>query len=198
MRGLHALLLLHHPGADRGCVRALVLCFVLGLGCATAHCCCCATILVLTVGACACAPFNSFVQAVLLPQLGSCIQPTSCCFPACRPPISPSTCNRTFPSASSLTPTLTPPPFPTLAGKGVYGFTLDPLIGEFVLSHPDIKIPEKGEAAEGLGRPAEGVLRAGQRSVHSVKGVLPLQRAGQQSLHGLWEGGPADGVHGPL
>jgi fructose-1,6-bisphosphatase I len=30
-------------------------------------------------------------------------------------------------------------------GKGVYGFTLDPLIGEFVLSHPDIKIPEKGK-----------------------------------------------------
>lgn len=28
----------------------------------------------------------------------------------------------------------------------MYGFTLDPLIGEFVLSHPDIKIPEKGES----------------------------------------------------
>jgi fructose-1,6-bisphosphatase I len=29
-------------------------------------------------------------------------------------------------------------------GKGVNGFTLDPSIGEFCLSHPDIKIPETG------------------------------------------------------
>lgn len=28
---------------------------------------------------------------------------------------------------------------------GVYGFTLDPLVGEFVMSHPDIKIPETGK-----------------------------------------------------
>jgi fructose-1,6-bisphosphatase I len=27
-------------------------------------------------------------------------------------------------------------------GQGVFGFTLDPAIGEFILSHPDIKIPE--------------------------------------------------------
>jgi len=30
-------------------------------------------------------------------------------------------------------------------GKGVDGFTLDPSVGEFLLSHPDIKIPEKGK-----------------------------------------------------
>jgi fructose-1,6-bisphosphatase I len=29
-------------------------------------------------------------------------------------------------------------------GKGVHGFTLDPSLGEFLLSHPDIKIPERG------------------------------------------------------
>eukprot|EP01117_Protostelium_nocturnum_P019458 TRINITY_DN844_c0_g1_i1.p1 TRINITY_DN844_c0_g1~~TRINITY_DN844_c0_g1_i1.p1 ORF type:complete len:343 (+),score=138.82 TRINITY_DN844_c0_g1_i1:140-1168(+) len=29
-------------------------------------------------------------------------------------------------------------------GVGVNGFTFDPSLGEFVLSHPDIKIPEKG------------------------------------------------------
>ena len=29
------------------------------------------------------------------------------------------------------------------AGQGVHGFTLDPSIGEFLLSHPDIRIPEK-------------------------------------------------------
>ena len=29
-------------------------------------------------------------------------------------------------------------------GQGAHGFTLDPSIGEFLLSHPDIKIPEHG------------------------------------------------------
>lgn len=30
-------------------------------------------------------------------------------------------------------------------GEGVYGFTLDPSVGEFYLSHPDIKIPERSK-----------------------------------------------------
>ena len=30
------------------------------------------------------------------------------------------------------------------AGSGVHGFTLDPALGEFFLSHPDIKIPKQG------------------------------------------------------
>jgi fructose-1,6-bisphosphatase I len=30
------------------------------------------------------------------------------------------------------------------SGKGVYGFTLDPSLGEFFLSHPNIKIPQQG------------------------------------------------------
>ncbi|XP_039071390.1 fructose-1,6-bisphosphatase, cytosolic-like [Hibiscus syriacus] len=30
-------------------------------------------------------------------------------------------------------------------GNGVNGFTLDPSLGEFILTHPDIKIPEKGK-----------------------------------------------------
>lgn len=42
------------------------------------------------------------------------------------------------------------PAFCSAAGKGVYGFTFDPLIGEYILSHPDIKIPEKG-GCRGLG-----------------------------------------------
>jgi fructose-1,6-bisphosphatase I len=29
-------------------------------------------------------------------------------------------------------------------GRGVHGFTLDPSVGEFLLSHPDIRIPERG------------------------------------------------------
>ena len=31
------------------------------------------------------------------------------------------------------------------SGNGVHGFTLDPSYGEFVLSHPEIKIPKKGK-----------------------------------------------------
>ncbi|RQD59351.1 MAG: class 1 fructose-bisphosphatase [Desulfonatronovibrio sp. MSAO_Bac4] len=30
-------------------------------------------------------------------------------------------------------------------GNGVHGFTLDPSVGEFLLSHPDMKIPETGK-----------------------------------------------------
>ena len=30
-------------------------------------------------------------------------------------------------------------------GSGVWGFTYDAIIGEFVLSHPDIRIPEEGK-----------------------------------------------------
>ncbi len=31
------------------------------------------------------------------------------------------------------------------AGQGVYGFTLDPTVGEFLLSHPDIKTPKRAK-----------------------------------------------------
>jgi fructose-1,6-bisphosphatase I len=30
------------------------------------------------------------------------------------------------------------------SGQGVHGFTLDPSLGDFILSHPDIRIPEQG------------------------------------------------------
>ncbi len=30
-------------------------------------------------------------------------------------------------------------------GQGVHGFTMDPSVGEFLLSHPDIKIPQQGK-----------------------------------------------------
>jgi len=30
-------------------------------------------------------------------------------------------------------------------GRGVYGFTLEPSMGEFLLSHPDIRIPDEGK-----------------------------------------------------
>jgi fructose-1,6-bisphosphatase I len=31
------------------------------------------------------------------------------------------------------------------SGMGVHGFTLDPIVGEFLLTHPDIRIPEKAK-----------------------------------------------------
>ena len=30
-------------------------------------------------------------------------------------------------------------------GNGVNGYTLDPSLGEFILTHPDIKIPPRGK-----------------------------------------------------
>lgn len=30
-------------------------------------------------------------------------------------------------------------------GTGVNGFTLDPALCEFILTHPDIKVPKKGK-----------------------------------------------------
>ena len=30
-------------------------------------------------------------------------------------------------------------------GKGVHGFTLDPSVGEFLLSHPDLRMPARGK-----------------------------------------------------
>ncbi|KAH9321031.1 hypothetical protein KI387_015670, partial [Taxus chinensis] len=30
-------------------------------------------------------------------------------------------------------------------GSGVNGFTFDPSLGEFILTHPDIKVPKKGK-----------------------------------------------------
>ena len=32
-------------------------------------------------------------------------------------------------------------------GAGVHGFTLDSRLGEFVLTHPDIRVPDRGESA---------------------------------------------------
>lgn len=44
-------------------------------------------------------------------------------------------------------------------GKGVWGFTFDPLIGEFILSHPNIRIPDKG----GWGRQGRGAANVAER-----------------------------------
>ena len=64
-------------------------------------------------------------------------------------------------------------------GNGVYGFTLDPTVGEFILTHRDVKVPEKGkiyafnEGNYEVGRsqawPASRVHRCGAKRLdHSV------------------------------
>jgi fructose-1,6-bisphosphatase I len=57
-------------------------------------------------------------------------------------------------------------------GHGVHGFTLDPSIGEFVLSHPNLKIPSPGERIYSVN---EGNYRRWspqqQRLVDHLKGV---------------------------
>ncbi|CAL5218421.1 g98 [Coccomyxa viridis] len=35
--------------------------------------------------------------------------------------------------------------FVITVGDGVYGFTYDSIVGEFILSHPDMKVPDKGK-----------------------------------------------------
>lgn len=83
-------------------------------------------------------------------------------------------------------PLLTPHPLcPT--GNGVFGFTLDPLIGEFVLSHPNIRIPEKGEALAGC---AEGGLTWKHPLAGREGGMSSFPGATGLASAGAWRWGP--------
>lgn len=58
------------------------------------------------------------------------------------------------------------------AGSGVHGFTLDPSIGEFLLSHPDIRIPAPGARTYSVNEAYYSRWSAGQqRLVDSMKGL---------------------------
>lgn len=48
-------------------------------------------------------------------------------------------------------------------GEGVHGFTLDPSIGEFVLSHPEIRIPAEGDRTYAANEGYTDVWSEGQR-----------------------------------
>ncbi len=69
------------------------------------------------------------------------------------------------------------------AGDGVHGFTLDPTIGEFVLSHPVIRMPERGRYysvnESNFGRWDKGV----QRAVRAFHGDLPDLMPGKVSRY---------------
>lgn len=68
-------------------------------------------------------------------------------------------------------------------GHGVHGFTLDPSIGEFLLSHPNIKIPEKSKYFS----INESYTNRWTPEVRSVvehfKGVVPGSESGRTSRY---------------
>jgi fructose-1,6-bisphosphatase I len=68
-------------------------------------------------------------------------------------------------------------------GQGVHGFTLDPTIGEFVLSHPNIRTPHSGKYysvnESYFGRWSRGM----QRAVRGFHGDLPDLIAGKNSRY---------------
>ncbi|MDX1675324.1 MAG: class 1 fructose-bisphosphatase [Longimicrobiales bacterium] len=60
----------------------------------------------------------------------------------------------------------------TTAGSGVHGFTLDPSIGEFLLSHPDIQIPRPGRRIYSVNEAYYNRWSDGQRRlVDHLKGL---------------------------
>lgn len=69
------------------------------------------------------------------------------------------------------------------AGDGVHGFTLDPTIGEFVLSHPQIRMPPSGRYysvnESNFARWDKGV----QRAVRGFHGDLPEEIGGKVSRY---------------
>ena len=57
-------------------------------------------------------------------------------------------------------------------GNGVHGFTLDPSIGEFLLSHPDIQIPQPGKRIYSVNEAYYNRWSDGQRRlVNHLKGL---------------------------
>jgi fructose-1,6-bisphosphatase I len=57
-------------------------------------------------------------------------------------------------------------------GNGVHGFTLEPSIGEFLLSHPDIRIPSPGQRTYSVNESNYARWSPGQRQlVDHLKGV---------------------------
>jgi len=54
-------------------------------------------------------------------------------------------------------------------GDGVHGFTLDPSLGEFVLTHPNIQIPKRGKIYSINEGSASSWDKATQEYIHSLK-----------------------------
>jgi fructose-1,6-bisphosphatase I len=68
-------------------------------------------------------------------------------------------------------------------GQGVHGFTLDPTIGEFLLSHPDIKTPEIGKYYSVNESNYARWNRGSQMSVRGFHGDTPERMQGKNSRY---------------
>jgi fructose-1,6-bisphosphatase I len=68
-------------------------------------------------------------------------------------------------------------------GHGVHGFTLDPTIGEFLLSHPDIRIPEVGMYYSVNESNFARWQRGTQRAVRGFHGDTPDRIKGKNSRY---------------
>ena len=68
-------------------------------------------------------------------------------------------------------------------GQGVHGFTLDPTIGEFVLSHPNIRTPETGMYYSVNEAYYSRWSKPIQRAVRGFKGDLPDRIKGKNSRY---------------
>ncbi len=67
-------------------------------------------------------------------------------------------------------------------GNGVHGFTLDPSIGEFVLSHPNMLIPSPGERIYSVN---EGNYRRWSPQQQRLRGPPQgSRRSGHEAVHG--------------
>ena len=68
-------------------------------------------------------------------------------------------------------------------GQGVHGFTLDPSLGEFLLSHPNLKIPDVGKYysvnESNFARWSQGT----QRAVRGFHGDMPERIKGKNSRY---------------
>ncbi|MBX3175472.1 MAG: class 1 fructose-bisphosphatase [Gemmatimonadaceae bacterium] len=62
-------------------------------------------------------------------------------------------------------------------GLGVHGFTLDPSIGEFLLSHPDIRTPEQGVFLSVNGAYEEGWTDSVRKLMQRYKGLDGKRKA---------------------
>jgi len=79
------------------------------------------------------------------------------------------------------------------SGAGVHGFTLDPSIGEFLLSHPDIRLPEPPALTYSVNEAYSPRWSAGQRDL-----VEHLKGGAEGSFRGRYIGSLVADVHRTL
>ncbi len=80
-------------------------------------------------------------------------------------------------------------------GQGVFGFTLDPSLGEFILSHPNIQLPDKPRYYS-VNQGYEKYWTAGVRRY--VKHLQGIEGKGGDPLHARYIGSMVGDVHRTL